>query len=149
MSRPPGPLSKKIQNLGAKTREAFAAMVAIMEPDYAAITVDWKLETPAELQDDHRTLAFRDFYLSEARFGTKALTDLQEHSPQACHQQLQHGLMTLSSDWLAPEGRGLPREPATELSRYVGQVIVGHTNAEYWKRGDIAAEGAEGVVLSP
>ncbi|RYG38722.1 hypothetical protein EON81_02870 [bacterium] len=52
----------------ARLQKLLHQLCARTRPTYAAITVDWPLETPDELRRDPNSMAFRDFYLDRSAF---------------------------------------------------------------------------------
>jgi hypothetical protein len=124
LSHAPGKVPAKARRLGRQALEGFRQLIEYLRPAYAAITVDYGMECPCALRRDPRTLAFCDFYLSDAFLGRTALDDVRRGAPGAYHEDLGHGQLSCSSEYVAPEGVDVSMCDRDELSVATGRLIA-------------------------
>lgn len=119
-------IPSKTRSVGLKARSVFVDLVRRLNPTYAAITVDYGLESPCDLRDDPRTYAFRDFYLQSEHFGGKTFQEMKSRFPKADYEDLGCGVIVTTTK---PFVRDVDRfefssSEAHELSAYVGRIVA-------------------------
>jgi hypothetical protein len=92
--------SKREQKVAAKALDTFKTLISYLRPTYAAITVDYGLETPCDLRLDSRSYAFFDFYLSRDDFGESFLAGLKSKYPNSAYDDYEGGQITLTTSAL-------------------------------------------------
>lgn len=82
----------------------FLKLLDILHPSYAAITVEWGMECPTDLQHEPRSLAFYDFYVSRSYLSAEKFTRLQSLHP-GIHTELVAGgiYVSVPTDALLPQ----------------------------------------------
>lgn len=112
----------KAKRAGQKVYTAFRKLILGVAPSYAAITVDYGLECPADLTHDSRTYAFTDFYISEDFVGQTGLSTINRKAQGAFQEPLPTGVITCCSQIFSAESI-VQRESAYALSESVGRMI--------------------------
>ena len=83
----------------------FKNIVEGVRPSYAAITVDYEMETPHELIEDSKSHAFRDFYIDSHLSEAISLTRLLDKvDPKIYTARDETGVYVSSSKYFNPEG---------------------------------------------
>jgi len=109
---------------GPRVLEVFRTLIGEMSPTYAAITVDYGLETPDELRRDPRSYAFRNFYLS-ARLLSQSVIRRFGNEYQKFHQETcGEGRLFLSAGFLLPDDPPVPSAVAYEASGFIANTIA-------------------------
>ena len=89
-------------------RDAYIVFKNVIEathPSYAAITVDYEMETPCELIVDSRSHAFRDFYIDSRLADSISLSRLLDKvQPKPYVESMEEGIYVSSSGYFNPEG---------------------------------------------
>lgn len=125
LSQPPAPLSGEQKNRGKKSLSLFREFILLLNPAYAAVTLDTPLETPDRLKSDPRSIAFRDFFLSQP-YLTTAISAAFADKFSTFHQEpIGEGRLFVSSGFL----RGVRQDAAThtlglEASSFVAGEIA-------------------------
>jgi len=118
--------SKTERKVAAKTLETFKTLISHLRPTYAAMTVDYGLETPCDLRSDSRSLAFRDFYLSRDDFGKSFLAELKKKYPNSVYDDYEEGQITITTAALrkAMGVESAVDDSGYDLSQFVGKNIA-------------------------
>lgn len=117
-------ISKKEKQVAARALTAFKKLVSFLRPTYAAITVDYGLENPCDLQRDSRSLAFRDFYLDRSDFGEKFLEELRSRFPNSDYYDHDGGqITTTTAAFRIAGGHESVDDNGYELSEFVGRSV--------------------------
>jgi len=104
-------------------REAYARFLWLCEeaaPTYAAISVEWDLESPEELIEDPRSYAFHDFYLGDA-LGPLIHSQAISTNKDAFSQRTGGGLYISTNRWFNPKSIHTPSDSA---SGKVGRLLA-------------------------
>jgi hypothetical protein len=109
---------------GMKVYSRFRELVQTLDPEYASITVEHSLQCPADLRRDPRSLAFRDFFVSERYLGSKELARIQEIFTGAFIEPISYGFYVSCNADFNPAGRSLESESAQWLSVDAAKVIA-------------------------
>jgi hypothetical protein len=128
-SYPPGRLNATTKSKGIRAYERFIEIVRALRPSYGAITCEYDLECPTDLQNDSRTLAFTDFYVSEAFVGASSLDHIRRISAAGFQQNVADGLYVSCYQALNPEGIDVASRRAAEISVEVGKQIAAKGSA--------------------
>jgi hypothetical protein len=109
---------------GIKVYNRFRELVQKLEPAYAAVTIEYPLQCPADLRRDPRSLAFRDFFVSERYLGSRGLARVKEIFNGAFIEPITNGLYVSCNEDFNPEGRNLNNESAQWLSVDAAKLIA-------------------------
>ncbi|MEM7130408.1 MAG: hypothetical protein AAF702_29050 [Chloroflexota bacterium] len=116
----------KAKQAGKRTYIRLKSIIEIINPAYGSITIEWPLEVPADLKNDPRSLAFRDFYISESFMGANTVTLLRNLFKGAYIEEMSHGLYISCTREFNPEGIEVDKKvsPWNTLSTQVGKIIA-------------------------
>jgi hypothetical protein len=124
-SGPPSqPAGSGAKEAGKQAYLRFRFLVAELRPAYSAITIEYALECPADLRSDPRSLAFRDFYVSEQFIGADKLRVVENLFEGAFQERIGDGLYVSSSDVFNPMGVGKDAEESAWQSVEVAKLIA-------------------------
>ena len=112
------------QQEGQKTYERFLEIIEMLQPAYGSITVEYSLECPTDLREDDRSLAFRDFFISEEYIGGANIAIIQDIFADAYQAKVKGGLYVSCSWCLNPQRKDLESNIAYKGSRTVAQLIA-------------------------
>jgi hypothetical protein len=121
------PFGATTKETGLRLSERFRRLVERLRPSYAAITLEYDLECPADLKRDPRSLAFRDFYISGEYIGADTLKTIAMLFRAAYIETLAEGLYVSCTAEFNPERRGLDNEYAQWQSVEVASLIASIT----------------------
>lgn len=124
LSSGPGACNQRRRERGAKALALFREMVSLLDPSYAAITVDYTLETPEQLRSDPRSLSFRDFYLSRQYLTPSVMTAFATNYSSFQQESIDDGRLFLCSTYLVDEGNIVDSHICYEASVFVGKEIA-------------------------
>lgn len=88
---------------GVRKVDLFREVVELLDPSYAAISLDWPLATPQGFLNPASAGGFRDFYFSE-RFGGPAAIERILGSCASAAQGVVGGVIVMTSPWLGAAG---------------------------------------------
>jgi len=123
-SGPDRRVTKATRRAGRKVYDRFLALVKILSPAYAAITVEYSLECPTDLRYDSRSYAFRDFFVSGEFIGQSNLRQIREMFEDAYVEVVNSGLYISSFSAFNPLNEDLNSQLATSKSVIVAKVIA-------------------------
>jgi hypothetical protein len=103
--------------------EYFRSIVDDLRPSYAAITSEEALECPTDLRKDHKSLAFKDFYISVDYIGENNLRLIREEFSQAYIEPMADGIYISTYKYMNPENIGLDSHVSSEKSFLVARLI--------------------------
>ncbi|HKR63571.1 MAG TPA: hypothetical protein VJZ00_07545 [Thermoanaerobaculia bacterium] len=106
---------------GRRVYERFRTLLDLLLPDFASITIEEPLQCPADLQQDPRSLAFRDFYVSATTIDCRRITKLFH---EAYCEEVAAGVYVSTTRWFNPRAHALDRETAQFLSVEVAKWIA-------------------------
>lgn len=115
-------IPRSARRIGRKTFKAFSSLVRSLNPSYAAITVDYGLECPADLSYNE-SLAFRDCFVSKEFVGAQFLDNLVDRLHGAYYEQLATGLILCCSELFAPTFTSIDSRSAFALSAMISRRI--------------------------
>ncbi len=111
----------RLMNLGQRVYERFIQVAETLDCTYAAILVEYTLETPRELRRDARTLAFRDFYVSRSNVTSSVIDECVRIAGANAYVEVQSkGVYVSMSAEFNPEHKGLDSAEAQERSCQIG-----------------------------
>jgi hypothetical protein len=117
-------VSKKEKQVAINALTAFKKLVTLVQPTYAAITVDYGLENPCDLRRDSHSLAFRDFYLSRSDFGEDFLRTLRTKFPNSIYSENEGGQITITTTaFRVAAGYDSVGDDGFDLSEFMGKSI--------------------------
>jgi hypothetical protein len=116
---------KDDDKVGESAYKRFVELSSSVRPTYAAITVDWELETPGELQRDSASYAFNDFYLSFSDLPASVIQEVGSVSTGSYREDLPDGVYFSSSSVFNPAGVG-NGVGAAQRSASVGAILARH-----------------------
>jgi hypothetical protein len=125
-----GPLSKpkptraSREAAGLKAYQAFKCMADSIDAAYGAICIEYSLETPAELREDSRSLAFRNFWLSRRRIAEGLLHRASQRMSGAFIEEWAGGVYFSTDAAYNPARVGLEPEDSEERSVAVAQILA-------------------------
>jgi hypothetical protein len=116
----------KTRKIGLKVRSVFLDLIKRINPTYAAMTVDYGLESPCDLREDSRTNAFRDFYLQRQHFGASTIQEIKSRFPNADYEDIGAGeIVTTTRSFVRNiDDFEFDSTDAYKLSTYVGKIIA-------------------------
>jgi len=109
---------------GKRIYQRFTDLIRTLNPDYGAITSEWALECPFDLQRDPRSFSFINFYISRSFIGDKRFELIQNEFSQAYQEVVADGIYISGSKYLNPNGTEIPRDQAERKSILVGKLIA-------------------------
>jgi hypothetical protein len=112
------------QKTGGQVYKQLCLLVEALKPSYAAITVEYNLECPADLRRDVRSLAFRDFFVSGAYLGVNNLKTISDLFQGAYIETVADGLYISCTPEFNPQGNRLDNEYAQWKSMEVAKLIT-------------------------
>ncbi|MEO7720134.1 MAG: hypothetical protein ABIY70_28425 [Capsulimonas sp.] len=112
--------------LSTSAYQRFIRIVEKLAPDYAAITLEWSLECPMDLQNDPNTPAFMDFYLSSCFFDASLITEVMNLCSHGFIKPLSTGVYISNSGFFSPNPLEKSKEQI-ELSTKIGKLIATYT----------------------
>jgi hypothetical protein len=114
----------QLKKLGRRVYRRFVEVADTIPCVYGAILVEYSLEEPKKLQQDPRSLAFRDFFLSRQRLENRAVEDvLRLAGDEAYIESRATGVYISMSAEFNPKGRSIPSLEAQERSARISAVI--------------------------
>jgi hypothetical protein len=120
-----GPQDRERANaVGKRAYRRFRLLIEAANPSYAAITVEYALECPADLRRDPRSIAFRDFYVSEQYLGTDKLKVVEGLFNGAFVERIGEGLYISCNEAFNPKEIKKDSEEAAWQSVEVAKVIA-------------------------
>jgi hypothetical protein len=99
-------------------------LVESLRPTYAAITIEWPLECPEDLQRDARSLAFRNFFVSRGYLGESKLARVRDIFADAYVEPVGDGVYISCMEEFNPEGRHLESDDAAQRSVEVAKLLA-------------------------
>ena len=136
-SGPPGQqISERAKDAGKQAYQRFRFLVEKLRPSYAAITVEYALECPADLRRDARSLAFRDFFVSEQYLGADKLKMVEGLFRDAFIERIGDGLYISCSEIFNPMGVKKDAEEAAWQSVEVAELIASVVPPQSRTHGD-------------
>jgi hypothetical protein len=115
--------AKEEKRVAKKAVAVFKKLIALSGPTYAAITFEDGLPTPCELRIDHKTRAFRDFYMSRGEYCERFFRDLVVGYPECSHEDFQDGVLTLTNKLFRSGQNNVSLDRQASLSNFVGKQI--------------------------
>ncbi|CAN5452500.1 hypothetical protein BH11ARM2_BH11ARM2_29620 [soil metagenome] len=113
----------KAVRVQASLRSRFEDLCGWFRPLYGAITVDYEMETPAELRNDPRSVAFHQFYWNPEAMPAKIVEQiLDRFSSQFVHRQ-DSGIFVYAGDlWPGNKNNLSHTEPG--LKQGIGDLLA-------------------------
>jgi len=116
--------SKKLGTLGQQVFEAFVRTATYANCIYGAILVEYELETPSELHQDSRSLAFRDCFLSRQNLPADIFEQALVHVPsEAYKREMPNGVYVSMSREFNPEEQRVEADLAHDVSVRIAVAI--------------------------
>lgn len=116
--------TKRAQRVGLRLYQQFRALVEQLDPSYAAITFEYGMECPTDLQADPRSYAFRDFYISRSYMRSSDVDRIQAMFSGAYIESLTNGVYISCTNRLNPQQGAIEAGQATQLSSDVARIIA-------------------------
>ncbi|AKT37788.1 hypothetical protein [Chondromyces crocatus] len=117
---------EKVQprRLGRIVYKRFVEIVDTISCYYGAILVEYSLETPEELQRDPRSLAFRDFFVSEEVLGSRTVQQIIALAGDDAYvEQRRRGVYISMNKELNPRHRQVAQLDQQERSMRIAMVL--------------------------
>ena len=114
----------QIKKASRKVYQRFCDLVRALSPSYGAITIEYPLECPEDLRIDSRSLAFRDFFMSDSFLGSSSMRKIEDLFKGAHQEKIGDGLYISSSKFMNPKGRSLPPIYSQKASTRVAELIA-------------------------
>jgi hypothetical protein len=108
---------------GREVYRRFVALLAKLQPAYAAITIESFLACPVHLRAEPTATLFSNFYLSNAYFTPQDLAGVRELYSGAYIEDLPGGMYVSAYPYFNPIGKALGYPEILEPSRQVGKLI--------------------------
>ena len=120
----PSPKRAAREAAGLKAYKAFKYMADCLDAAYGAVCIEYSLETPAELREDSRSLAFRNFWLSRRRISEGPLHRVATRMSGAYVEEWLTGIYFSTDAAYNPARAGIEPEDAEELSVEVAAILA-------------------------
>ena len=115
-----------LRSLGLALTSVFLRAAELIDCAYGAILVEYSMETPAELRQSGKSLAFRNFYLSTDRVSHFHIDRIMDEVPvNAYVQRLRRGIYVSMSAEFNPEAKfiALIRNPVDMAISWHGELL--------------------------
>jgi hypothetical protein len=118
------PDRERVNAVGNQAYRRFRLLIEALNPCYASITIEYALECPSDLRRDPRSLAFRDFYVSESYVGTANLKVVEGLFTGAFVERIGEGMYVSCDEAFNPRGMKKDSEEAAWQSIEVAKLIA-------------------------
>ncbi|HTN89594.1 MAG TPA: hypothetical protein VL242_38215 [Sorangium sp.] len=130
----------RLKKLGRKAYERFVEVVDTIPCFYGAILVEYSLEEPGVLRQDSRSLAFRNFFLSEESLGPVAVQQAEVLAGNdAFVEKRKRGIYVSMSSEFNPKGGHVnpleAQERSTKIAAIVGRAVKSSSTSLDWRKG--------------
>lgn len=122
--------NKRAMEVGGQIYRRFQALIESLQPAYAAITVEYGLECPADLKLNPKSLAFEDFFVSRSYLGASSINRIQDLFSDAYIETVGDGIYVSCFEMFNPEGKSCDSKYATTQSFKVAEIIASSTQVE-------------------
>lgn len=125
-SHPPGSRPQRALQIAARARAKFLELTAVIQPAYAAVTLDYSLECLADLaalQQD--APALRTFYLGRNFVPDPHVSELQGRFPSAWWERGPKGTFATTDPLFASKPLSVSPQDARDLSLAAARVLRG------------------------
>lgn len=122
--RPGKSQKKRAERAGRHIYKRFLKLVEATDASYAAITVEWPLLCPYELEVDPEHARFRDFFVSEAYLGEEGVRSVAELFSGAYTERTGSGLYVSTYRYFNPDGTNWLADKAERSSTRVAHFIA-------------------------
>lgn len=119
----PGAKKSARERAGSRIYQAFKFVSTQLEAKYGAVCIEYSLETPQELYEDPRSLAFRNFWLSSYFVPSNMLRRIEGIMTGAYKEEWPNGIYYSVTPAFNPHRIGLNIEDSQERSLQVGRVL--------------------------
>ena len=114
----------RLKKFGRKVYQRFVEVADAIPCVYGAILVEYSLEEPKKLQQDPRSLAFCDFFLSRERLENKAIEEaVRLAGDESYVENRSTGVYISMSAEFNPKGRSIPSPESLWRSARISAVI--------------------------
>jgi hypothetical protein len=121
----PSRLKPRAGAMGNIAYSRFIHFAGLLNPVYGAILVEYSLESPDELRQDPRSLAFQNFYLAKRALDDRSWSMLQEIVGDSVYRDvLPDGLYVSMTTYFNPEARGIASVEAQALSVKIAELLA-------------------------
>jgi hypothetical protein len=109
--------------MGQKVYTRLVALVAALEPSYAAITAESPLRCPMELEQYRDSGSFRNFYMSTRFIGEQGINTIRQLYQDAYVETVGKGIYVSSLDFFNPDHVTVPVKLASSKSQLVSGIV--------------------------